>query len=124
MNCTRQSLELSAILPSSSGSFGPCPTVMTEEELIQFLRIVEFMNCQLLSKCSLYSTRESRHRFRPLPIFPSQRGGSGGPRLARHRTTSVHAQPCFCRFFLESLTSHVKFSGISNAMINGLRDPL
>lgn len=34
-------LELSAILPDPHGGFVPCPSVMTEEELIRFLRIPE-----------------------------------------------------------------------------------
>jgi len=41
MNSTREHAELAAILPDSDGGFGPCPTVMTEEELIRFLRIPE-----------------------------------------------------------------------------------
>jgi len=34
-------VERAAILPDSDGGLGPCPTVMTEEELIRFLRIPE-----------------------------------------------------------------------------------
>ena len=41
MNSTQPSLELSLILPGPDGGFSPCPTVMTEEELIRFLRIPE-----------------------------------------------------------------------------------
>ena len=41
MNSTQQNLEFPAILPDPNGGFGPCPTVMTEEELIRFLRIPE-----------------------------------------------------------------------------------
>jgi hypothetical protein len=41
MSSTREHSELSAILPSTKGAFSPCPTVMTEEELIRFLRIPE-----------------------------------------------------------------------------------
>jgi len=37
----QQSLELPAILPGPDGGFLLCPTVMTEEELIRFLRIPE-----------------------------------------------------------------------------------
>ncbi len=44
MNSTQRSPELPAILPDSAGGFLPCPTVMTEEELIQFLRIPEISN--------------------------------------------------------------------------------
>jgi hypothetical protein len=36
-----QNLEVPAILPGSDGAFVFCPTVMTEEELIRFLRIPE-----------------------------------------------------------------------------------
>ncbi|MDI9433130.1 MAG: hypothetical protein QM570_15550 [Planctomycetota bacterium] len=41
MNSTQQNSDLLAFLPSSDGTFSPCPTVMTEEELIRFLRIPE-----------------------------------------------------------------------------------
>jgi hypothetical protein len=41
MNSTREHAELAAILPSPDGRFSLCPTVMTEEELIRFLRIPE-----------------------------------------------------------------------------------
>jgi hypothetical protein len=41
MNSTQQSLEFPVILPRLDGGFGLCPTVMTEEELIRFLRIPE-----------------------------------------------------------------------------------
>lgn len=41
MNRTQCSLELPATLPDPDGGFSPCPTVMTEEELIRFLRIPE-----------------------------------------------------------------------------------
>ena len=41
MNSTRQKSELQATLPGQDGEFPPCPTIMTEEELIQFLRIPE-----------------------------------------------------------------------------------
>ncbi len=41
MNSTQEQAELAAILPSPNGGFSPCPTVMTEEELIRFLRIPE-----------------------------------------------------------------------------------
>ena len=39
MVSTQQCAELTAILPTPNGGFGPCPTVMTEEELVRFLRI-------------------------------------------------------------------------------------
>ncbi len=41
MNSTQEYPELAAILPSPNGGFGVCPTVMTEDELIRFLRIPE-----------------------------------------------------------------------------------
>ena len=41
MNSTQQNPEFPAILPSTNGAFNPCPTVMTEAELIRFLRIPE-----------------------------------------------------------------------------------
>ena len=41
MNNTVQSLELPAVLPGSDGAIIVCPTVMTEDELIRFLRIPE-----------------------------------------------------------------------------------
>jgi hypothetical protein len=41
MNNTQQYSELAAMLPGPDGGFSPCPTVMTEEELIRFLRIPE-----------------------------------------------------------------------------------
>jgi hypothetical protein len=41
MNSTQRNPDLPAILPGPGSEFFPCPTVMTEEELIQFLRIPE-----------------------------------------------------------------------------------
>ena len=41
MNSTHEQAELTAILSEPTGGFGPCPVVMTEEELIRFLRIPE-----------------------------------------------------------------------------------
>ncbi len=41
MNSTQQGIDLPASLPSPDGEFVPCPTVMTEAELIRFLRIPE-----------------------------------------------------------------------------------
>jgi hypothetical protein len=41
MITTQEHAEFTAILPDPDGGFGPCPTVMTEEELIRFLRIPE-----------------------------------------------------------------------------------
>ncbi|MCU0917904.1 MAG: integrase core domain-containing protein [Planctomycetes bacterium] len=44
MNNTQEHIELTVILPTPEGGFGPCPTVMTEEELIRFLRIPGISN--------------------------------------------------------------------------------
>jgi hypothetical protein len=44
MNGTQQNLDFPAVLPSSDGDFLLCPTVMTEEELVRFLRIPEISN--------------------------------------------------------------------------------
>jgi len=41
MNRTQQHIKSMAILTGSEGEFNLCPTVMTEEELIRFLRIPE-----------------------------------------------------------------------------------
>lgn len=46
MNSMQQSSGLSAILPTPDGKFIPCPSVMTEEELIRFLRIPEISNAK------------------------------------------------------------------------------
>jgi hypothetical protein len=44
MNSMQLSSGLPAILPGPNGEFVPCPSVMTEEELIRFLRIPEISN--------------------------------------------------------------------------------
>jgi hypothetical protein len=41
MNSVQHNTEVPAILPGPDGGFGPCPAVMTEEELVRFLRIPE-----------------------------------------------------------------------------------
>ena len=46
MNTTLQNAELPATLPATNGTFIPCPTVMTEEELIGFLRIPEISSAR------------------------------------------------------------------------------
>ena len=46
MNSTHQNIKSMAILPGSDSEFVPCPTVITEEELIQFLRIPEISNAE------------------------------------------------------------------------------
>lgn len=46
MNNAQQSSGRPAILPSPNGGFVLCPSVMTEEELIRFLRIPEITNAK------------------------------------------------------------------------------
>ncbi len=46
MNGTQQNSGLPAVLPGSDGALGPCPTVMTEDELIRFLRISEISRAE------------------------------------------------------------------------------
>ena len=46
MSSTQQISKSAAIIPSEDGAFGLCPTVMTEEELIRFLRIPEISNAR------------------------------------------------------------------------------
>ena len=46
MNGIQQSSNLPAILPGPDGGFVPCPSVMTEEELIRFLRIPDISNAR------------------------------------------------------------------------------
>ena len=46
MNSTQQNITPATVLPSPEGEFEPCPTVMTEEELIRFLRIPEVSNAR------------------------------------------------------------------------------
>jgi hypothetical protein len=46
MYSTQQNIKFTAILPGSDSEFTLCPTVMTEEELIRFLRIPEISNAK------------------------------------------------------------------------------
>ena len=46
MNSTQQHIKSMAILTGPEGEFGLCPSVMTEEELIRFLRIPEISNAK------------------------------------------------------------------------------
>ena len=62
MSSTQQISRLTAILPRSDGEFEPCPTVMTEEELIRFLRIPEISNAR-----SHRNVVENLKRTRGLP---------------------------------------------------------
>jgi len=69
MTSTQQKRSLPVILLSPDGDSVPCPTVMTEEELIQFLRIPEISNAtdyrhvieNLTPRNRLLSNRTSRH---------------------------------------------------------------
>ena len=62
MNSMQQSSGLSAILPTPDGKFIPCPSVMTEEELIRLLRIPEISNAK-----SHQNVIENLKRTRGLP---------------------------------------------------------
>ena len=62
MNSTQEQAELAATLPSPNGGFGPCPTVMTEEELIRFLRIPETSGAK-----NHHHVIENLKRFHGLP---------------------------------------------------------
>jgi len=46
MNSTHHNIKSTAILPGSESEFDLCPTDMTEEELIRFLRIPEISNAK------------------------------------------------------------------------------
>ena len=46
MNTTLQNSELPAAMPTANDTFIPCPTVMTEDELIRFLRIPEISSAK------------------------------------------------------------------------------
>ena len=62
MKTTEQDAKFTAILPGSEGQFEPCPTVMTERELIRFLRIPEISNAM-----SHRNVVENLKRTRGLP---------------------------------------------------------
>ena len=62
MNRTQQHIKSMAILTGLEGEFGLCPTVMTEEELIRFLRIPEISNAR-----SHRNAIENLKRTRGLP---------------------------------------------------------
>ena len=58
------SAVISAVLSNGNGGFTPCPDVMTEEELIRFLRIPE------ISKAGDYkNVIANLKRFRGLPCI-------------------------------------------------------
>ena len=62
MSSTQQISKSAAILPSQDGEFGLCPTIMTEEELIRFLRIPEISSAK-----SHRNVVENLKRTRGLP---------------------------------------------------------
>jgi len=62
MNRTQLDIKSMAILTGPEGEFGLCPTVMTEEELIRFLRIPEISNAR-----SHRNVVENLKRTRGLP---------------------------------------------------------
>lgn len=62
MNSTQQDINFTAILPSSDCEFDLCPTLMTEDELIRFLRIPEISNAR-----SHRNVIENLKRTRGLP---------------------------------------------------------
>lgn len=59
-----ENLTAAAILPDGNGGFTPCPTLLTEEELILFLRIPE------ISKANSYHNVVAHlKRFNNLPCI-------------------------------------------------------
>ena len=62
MNKTQQNRDRSAILSGKDGASVVCPTVMTEEELIQFLRIPAISNAK-----DHHNVVENLQRLRNLP---------------------------------------------------------
>ena len=48
MNTSEQSntVSHSLVMPDGEGGFRPCPALLTEQELVQFLRIPEISNSQ------------------------------------------------------------------------------
>jgi len=62
MNNTQQTPDSPAILPTEGSRLCPCPTVMTEEELIRFLRIPE-----ISSACNHRHVIENLKRKHGLP---------------------------------------------------------
>ena len=53
---------ISSVLPDGNGSFTPCPDLLTEEELIRFLRIEE-----ISSSKDYHNVIEHLKRLRSLP---------------------------------------------------------
>jgi len=51
-----------SVLPQADGSWRPCPELMTEDELIRFLRIPEISNAK-----DLHNVIENLKRMRDLP---------------------------------------------------------
>ena len=62
MNASQQSPGQMSILTTQQAGFSPCPAVMTEEELIQFLRISAISNAK-----DHHNVVENLKRLRNLP---------------------------------------------------------
>ena len=68
-------LEIAAVMPDSDGKFTPCPELLTEDELIQFLRIPQISNSK-----DHHNVIEHLKRYRDLPriricnkvLYPTQ----------------------------------------------------
>ena len=56
------SFAVQTVLPNDSGGFIPCPNLLTEEELIQFLRIPEISNAK-----DFHNVVENLKRMQGLP---------------------------------------------------------
>lgn len=66
MTSAQQKCSLPAILLSPDGDFAPCPTVMTEEELVLFLRIPEISNATDYSH--VIENLKRRHGLPRIPL--------------------------------------------------------
>lgn len=58
----KNTLISSAVLPDGNGGFTPCPELMTESEVIQFLRVPEISNSK-----NYHNVIEHLKKFRGLP---------------------------------------------------------
>jgi hypothetical protein len=56
------SVESQVVLPDGNGGFEPCPTLLTEDELIRFLRIPETSKAQ-----NFHNVIENLKRMHGLP---------------------------------------------------------
>ena len=59
---TGQLLITTAVLPGGNGGFTPCPELMTEDEIFQFLRIPEISHSK-----DYHNVIEHLKRYRSLP---------------------------------------------------------